>query len=96
MLTFSTANRVPRGPRRARPFSVELLRDTQVDPLYRATVEATEEAILNAICAADTLDGVMGHVAPGLPLDRVQDIVERHYALRDDLARTPMGTPPPA
>jgi D-aminopeptidase len=96
VLTFSTANRVPRGPRRARPFSVELLRDTQVDPLYRATVEATEEAILNAICAADTLDGVMGHVAPGLPLDRVQDIVERHYALRDDLARTPMGTPPPA
>ena len=89
VLTFSTANRVTRAPRRAKPFALELLRDPQVDPLYRAAVEATEEAIVNAICMAETLDGVSGRVAPGLPLDRAEAIIRRHHALRTELMVPP-------
>lgn len=47
----------------------KLMRDGDMDHIFRATVDATEEAILNALFKADTMTGRDDHVVPGLPLD---------------------------
>jgi D-aminopeptidase len=43
-----------------------------------AAAEATEEAILNALCTAKTMAGRDGHVIHALPLDRLQDVMRRY------------------
>ena len=53
--------------------SVDLLGDDSIGAVFEATVDATEEAVCNALFVADTVIGRDGHVAPGLPLDRVLD-----------------------
>jgi D-aminopeptidase len=79
-LAFSTAE----GVRRARPdrdgdptVTRTTLHDWALDGLFAATVEATEEAVLNCLCAADTVTGRDGRTVPGLPLDRVRELLER-------------------
>jgi D-aminopeptidase len=47
------------------------LGDGFLNPVYKATVEATEESIINALFAAETLKGVDDHIVPALPLDEV-------------------------
>ena len=75
-LAFSTAHRVPRDA--ATADTVKTLRDRRLDPLLQATVEATEEAIVNALCAADSMTGRDNRTIPGLPLDRLVDIMKQH------------------
>lgn len=54
-----------------------------INALFRAAVEASEEAILNAMFAARTMDGRDGHVMPALPLAEVAALLSRHgVALR--------------
>jgi D-aminopeptidase len=77
VIGFSTANRVPRVSE-GMIHRVDVLLDRAIGPLYEAVIEATEEAILNALCAADDMKGRDDHFAPGLPIDRVQAILERH------------------
>jgi len=79
VVAFSTANLVPHGTE-AMVYRMEVLHDHRMDPLYQAAVEATEEAIINSLCAADEMDGIDGRVVPGLPLDDVRRIVERYRA----------------
>ncbi len=74
MLAFSTANRVPRESTTPL-YSVEILKDMAIDPLYGAAIEATEEAILNSILMADPMEGVARHSSPALPIDRVREIM---------------------
>jgi len=68
-LAFSTANQKTSGaeglPR------VEMLPNARINPLFAATVQATEEAILNALLAADTMTGVNGARVYALPHDRL-------------------------
>jgi D-aminopeptidase len=47
-------------------------------PLFQGAAEATEEAILNALTAADTMTGQHGHTAYALPLERLVDVMQRH------------------
>ena len=47
-------------------------------PLFQAAAEATEEAILNALTAAETMTGFAGHTAHALPLDRLVEVVQRY------------------
>jgi D-aminopeptidase len=47
-------------------------------PLYEAVIEATEEAIVNALCMATDMTGQGGNFAPALPLDRVVEIMRRY------------------
>ena len=47
-----------------------------LDPLYEATIQATEEAIVNALVAAETMVGIDGHRVQALPLDRVCETLE--------------------
>jgi len=77
ILGFSTANTIPRQTRKM-IYRMKVLLDQAIDPLYRATIEATEEAILNALCMAETMEGHSGNIAPALPLHRVRTIA-RHY-----------------
>jgi D-aminopeptidase len=58
-------------------YRVKILLDQRLDPLYEAVIEATEEAILNALCMARDASGANGNVVPALPLDDVKDLVGR-------------------
>jgi D-aminopeptidase len=82
-IAFSTAPglRVDRRPA-SRVRTVELLHDEYVSPLFMAAVEATEEAIVNSLFAAQTTGGVDGHRAEALPLDVVLPILREHRRLQ--------------
>jgi D-aminopeptidase len=60
------------------------LRDEAINPLFRATVDATAEAVLNALVAAETMVGHLGNVAHALPHDRLREIMRRYGRLGDD------------
>jgi D-aminopeptidase len=76
-IAFATAGRRPRAQigRRA---DADSLPDAQLDPLFAATVDATEEAVLNALWAAPDVGGRAGRVARGLPHDAVLDLLRAH------------------
>jgi D-aminopeptidase len=57
------------------------LRRADLNHLFVATVEATEEAVLNALWAAPDVVGREGRLAPGLPHDRVLALLEEHGRL---------------
>jgi L-aminopeptidase/D-esterase-like protein len=57
---------------------VRMLDDERIDPVYEATVQATEEAIINALLAAKTMTGADYLRVPALPHDRLRSIL-RHY-----------------
>ena len=54
------------------------LNETFLSPVYRATVEATEEAIINALFKAETMIGRDYHIRKAIPLDRVKEIMKKH------------------
>ena len=76
VLAFSTANRLPRTSAQ-RVLHMDVLSDEHIDPLFRGTIDAVEEAIANSLCMAGDVIGVNGHLVPALPLDRVRELVER-------------------
>jgi D-aminopeptidase len=62
--------------------TVRMLADTALDPLFEATVEATEEAIVNALVAAETMTGRDGNTAHRIPHDRLREVMARYGRLR--------------
>ncbi len=75
MIAFSTANRFILGEPL---YTVRQLADQVLDSLFAATCEAAEEAVINALCAAETMTGRDGNVAHALPLDRLQEVLFAH------------------
>ncbi len=75
-LCFSTANR--RVPVDGLTRQAEVLVDEHITPLFDATVEATEEAIVNCLLAADTMVGRDGITAYGLDPARLQEVMAHH------------------
>jgi D-aminopeptidase len=75
-LAFATGNRYPYKAKT--PRNLRMLPHRQIDPLFEAAAEAVEEAILNALTAAETMTGFKGHSAQALPLDRLVAVVERY------------------
>ena len=72
-LAFATPNRVPlRGDRAATRGTVGTLGDGAINELFYAAIDATEEAILNALLAAETMVGRDGITAYGLDPDRLE------------------------
>lgn len=69
-LAFSTANHVLNGAESVR--QVSMVPHPHLNPLFEAVAEATEEAILNSICAAETTTGLHGRTVYALPLDALQ------------------------
>ncbi|MBL9216500.1 MAG: P1 family peptidase [Opitutaceae bacterium] len=78
-LAFSTGNAVP--TQAGQPGTVRMLPTGDLSPLFAAVVEATEEAIVNALVAAETMTGRDGHTALALPHDRLRAILARHGRL---------------
>jgi D-aminopeptidase len=75
-LAFSTANaKAAAAPERAQ---VEMLANARITPLFQATVQATEEAILNALLAAETLEGGNGQRVYALPHDRLMAAMKKY------------------
>lgn len=74
IIAFSTANRFPRA-NAERVLNIKALSDEHIDPVFRATIECVEEAILNAICMADDQMGINNHFAPAIPLDKVRELL---------------------
>jgi D-aminopeptidase len=91
VLAFSTANQVPRETRKM-VYRMKILLDQRLDPLYEAVIEATEEAILNALCMARDMDGANGNVCTSLPLADVKALVA---GWQEERARQ-AAAPPPA
>jgi D-aminopeptidase len=79
-LAFSTGARMSRTPD-SNIFHRNLLRDEVLNPFFAAAVEATEEAVVNCLVAADTVVGRDGHVATGIPHDRLREIMQAHGRL---------------
>ena len=76
-IAFSTANVIPlRGS--DKELSIRFLTTEHVEPIFRATVDATEEAILNALTMGKTMEGVSGHVAYELPYDKLGTIMAKY------------------
>jgi D-aminopeptidase len=74
-LAFSTGNRVPLD---APVSQLRMIGPDQMTTLFEAAAEATEEAIVNALTAAETTTGRSGRTVHALPLDRLQDVMRRH------------------
>jgi L-aminopeptidase/D-esterase-like protein len=49
--------------------------------LFRATVNATEEAIVNAMIAAETMKGINGNTAYAIPHDRLREVLKKYNRL---------------
>src|SRR5687768_4205558 len=76
MLAFSTGNTIPHYPKDP-TFSMTHLADTHLNPLFAATVEATEEAILNALTMATTMVGRDDHRVEAISLPRLTALLSR-------------------
>ncbi len=73
---FSTAN--PHADADPGPNSVLTVANERITPLFTATVEATEEAIVNAMVGAKTMTGVDGHTVIALPHDQLQQVLKKY------------------
>ena len=85
-IAFSTAN-----PNTAKPSgdlaSVSMLPNDQMGPIFDATVQATEEAIVNAMVGARDMTGVSGHIVTALPHDGLRRTLEKYNRLAQPAAR---------
>ncbi len=70
-IAFSTARSEPSDG--AAVSRVAMLDNDRLDPLFEATVQATDEAILNALVAAETMVGYRDHKVEGFPVDRLSE-----------------------
>jgi D-aminopeptidase len=81
-IAFATGNagrlRTYKAERSQEPIAVSMLPDNEMSNLFWAAIEATEEAILNALVAAGTLTGRDGITAHALPHDRLVEIMGRY------------------
>jgi D-aminopeptidase len=74
-ITFSTAN--PAAFQREDFTKVDELPNDLINPLFDATVQATEEAIINAMVAAETMEGINGNKAYALPQQKVMELLRK-------------------
>ncbi|MDB5134274.1 MAG: family peptidase [Mucilaginibacter sp.] len=79
-IAFSTAN--PTAFNRENSTQVEMLPNDKINPLYEATVQAVEEAIINAMVAADTMEGINGNKSYALPHDAVMRILKKYNVVK--------------
>jgi D-aminopeptidase len=78
-VAFSTANSGMASPKGIH--DVKMLPNDSLDPVFLATVRATEEAVVNAMVAADTMTGVDGHTVIALPHDKLREVLKKYNRL---------------
>lgn len=87
-MAFSTANsgaddgNSGRGGARGAA-TIQRIQANQIEPLFLATVRATEEAIVNAMIAAETMTGADYQRRYAIPHDQLREILRRHGVLRE-------------
>jgi D-aminopeptidase len=81
-LAFSTTNRVAHQPA-SLTRTVELVEDNGpvLEVLFRAVIEATEEAVYNALLCAETMDGRDGHISEALPVAALVEVLREYGRL---------------
>jgi D-aminopeptidase len=75
-IAFSTAN--PHANAEPGPNTVKTVSNERISPLFSATVEATEEAIVNAMVGAKTMTGIDGRTVIALPHDKLQQALKKY------------------
>ena len=75
-LAFATGNHLPAETNA--PYDLKMLPHEHLDSFFNATAEAVEEAILNALTAAETMTGFQGRVVHALPLDALQQVMAKY------------------
>ncbi|HVF40626.1 MAG TPA: P1 family peptidase [Gemmatimonadaceae bacterium] len=87
ILAFSTAATNVFTPRRQsevapNTVSTVFLREPPLDNIFEATVQATEEAIINALVAGKTMTGINGNRVHAIPHDKLREVLRRHNRLQ--------------
>ncbi|KAK8173068.1 peptidase family S58 [Phyllosticta citrichinensis] len=90
-LAFSTANEIPVqtvtaggadvDPWKPRELGVRVVDDQTINSLFEATADAVEEAILNALCMAESMTGLGARSIEALPLERVKELMKKYLQL---------------
>ena len=78
-IAFSTANPGAVGSKGLHQLT--MLPNDALDPLFLATVQATEEAVINAMVAAETMKGIDDHEVIALPHDRLREVLKKYNRL---------------
>jgi D-aminopeptidase len=81
-IAFSTANAAA-GLDQKNPVNVRMLPNDRMDALFEATVQATEEAVVNALVAARTMTGAEGHTVEALPHNRLREVLKKYNRLAE-------------
>ena len=79
-IAFSTAN--PTAFQRNEFTTLEELPNDRINPLFDATVQAVEEAIINAMVAAETMEGINGNKAYALPHKLVIEVLRKYNRVK--------------
>ena len=80
-IAFSTAN--PGAAKSSGIAQLDMVPNDQMNPLFEATVEATEEAIVNALVAAETMTGADNHTVLALPHGRLREALKKYNRLAE-------------
>ncbi len=80
-IAFSTAN--PGAANQSEVVSLQMIPNSRISPIFLATVQATEEAIINAIVSAETMTGRDGNTVYGLPHERLKEVMKKYNRLRE-------------
>ncbi len=78
-IAFSTANPGASSSKGLR--TLTMLPNDQINPVFLATVQATEEAVVNALVAAETMTGTNGHTVIALPHDQLRQVLKKYNRL---------------
>jgi len=78
-VAFSTANPGTASPKGVQ--NLKMLPNDSLDPVFLATVQATEEAVVNAMVAAETMTGIDNHTVIALPHDRLREVLKKYNRL---------------
>jgi D-aminopeptidase len=78
-IAFSTANSGASAADHV--VDLKMLPNDQIEPVFAATVQATEEAIINAMVAAETMTGIENHKVIALPHDKLREVLKKYNRL---------------
>jgi len=78
-LAFATGNELPAPPTGL--YALRMVPHEHIDPFFEAVAEATEESILNALVAAETMTGVDGHRSEAISHDALRQVLRQYNRL---------------
>ena len=80
-IAFSTANPGAASPKKV--VDLKMLPNDKIEPVFAAAVQATEEAIINAMVAAETMTGIENHKVIALPHERLREVLKKYNRLAE-------------